>query len=47
MNEELIRELKNTIKELKIEIIEKEEKLNSLIEQYQELKNIEQEDMDK
>ncbi len=47
MNEDLIRELKNTIKELKIEIIEKEEKLNSLIEQYQELKNIEQEDMDK
>ena len=47
MNEDLIRELKNNIKKLKIEIIEKEEKLNSLIEQYQELKNIEQEDMDK
>ena len=47
MNEDLIRELKNTIKELKIEIIEKEEKLNLLIKQYQELKNIEQEDMDK
>ncbi len=41
MNKNLIEELKNAIEQLKQEIFEKQEKLNDLIEQYQELSGIE------
>ena len=41
MNENLVIELQDTIKKLKMEIIEKQQKLNILIEQYQELTGIE------
>ena len=37
MNENLIYELKKKIKELKLEIIKKEQELDSLISEYQEL----------
>lgn len=41
---DIIYELKNTIKKLKIEIINKQQELDSLLEQYQELSGIEFED---
>lgn len=41
MNESLIQELKNAIEKLKVEILEKQQKLNSLIDKYQELSGIE------
>lgn len=40
MNEDLVIELKNTIKKLKIEILEKQQQLDTLIEQYQELTDV-------
>ena len=46
MNDEIVIELKNAIKKIKLEIIEKQEKLDSLIEKYQELSNEEIEDSD-
>ena len=39
MSEDIVIELKNTIKKLKLEIIEKQEELDSLIEKYQTLSN--------
>ncbi|MCR4580925.1 MAG: hypothetical protein K5666_00200 [Bacilli bacterium] len=44
MNNELIEELKKAIEQLKLEILEKQEELDSLINQYQELSGIELED---
>ncbi len=44
MNENLVVELKDTIDKLKLEILKKQEQLESLIEQYQELSGIELED---
>lgn len=44
MNENLVIELQDNIKKLKMEIIEKQQKLNILIEQYQELTGIELDD---
>lgn len=41
MNENLIQEIQNTITKLRKEIIEKQNKLDELITQYQELNNIE------
>ena len=41
MNDKLIKEIKETIAQLNEEIIEKREILNSLIEQYQEISEIE------
>ena len=40
MNEELVKQLKNTIKNLKSEILKKQEELIKLLEQYQELTGI-------
>ena len=40
MNEELVIQLKNTIKDLKIEILKKQEELILLLEQYKELTGI-------
>ena len=44
MNNNLIKELKKAIEQLKLEILNKQEELNSLINQYQELSGIEIED---
>lgn len=44
MNENLIVELKNTINNLKLEIIQKQVEFDLLINQYQELTGIELED---
>lgn len=41
MSENLIDELKKSIDELKIEIIQKQTELDSLIDQYQQLAGIE------
>ena len=47
MSENLITESKETIKNLKLEILEKQEKLISLLEQYQNKTSIETEDINK
>lgn len=47
MNKNLITESKKTIKNLKLEILEKQEKLISLLEQYQNKTSIETEDINK
>ena len=47
MSENLITESKETIKDLKLEILEKQEKLISLLEQYQNETSIETEDINK
>ncbi len=47
MSENLITESKETIKTLKLEILEKQEKLISLLEQYQNETSIETEDINK
>ena len=41
MKEDIIKELQETIKKLKLEIIKKQEELEMLINQYQELTGIE------
>lgn len=46
MKENLVKELKETIEKLKIEILEKQQQLNILIEEYQELSGIELDDGD-
>lgn len=40
MNDELVLQLKSTIKNLKLEIIKKQEELISLLNQYQELTGV-------
>ena len=47
MSENLITESKETIKNLKLEILEKQEKIISLLEQYQNETSIETEDINK
>ena len=47
MSENLITESKETIKTLKLEILEKQETLISLLEQYQNETSIETEDINK
>lgn len=47
MSENLITESKETIETLKLEILEKQEKLISLLEQYQNETSIETEDINK
>ena len=47
MSENLITESKETIKTLKLEILEKQERLISLLEQYQNETSIETEDINK
>lgn len=44
MNENLVKDLKAAIKNIKLEIIEKQNQLETLIEQYQELTGIEFDD---
>ncbi len=44
MNQTLIQELQEAIKQIKKEIIEKQEQLDDLIDQYQKLSGIELED---
>lgn len=44
MNQTLIQELQEAIKQIKKEILEKQEQLDDLIEQYQNLSGIELED---
>ena len=46
MKEDLVIELKNIIKDLKLEILKKQEELVSLLDQYQELAGIEIENED-
>ena len=41
MNNEIIQELKNAIEELKLDILDKQEQLNLLLNQYQQLTSIE------
>lgn len=41
MNNEIIQELKNAIEELKLDILDKQEQLNLLLNQYQKLTGIE------
>ena len=46
MNENVVEELKNTIKKLKAEILQKQSELISLLEQYQKLTGIELDEID-
>ena len=41
MNNEIIQELKNAIEELKLDILDKQEQLNLLLNQYQQLTGVE------
>ena len=40
MDKEYINNIKDTIKEIELEILEKQEKLDDLIDKYQKLKDI-------
>lgn len=46
MKEDIIKDIKETIKNLKLEIIEKQEQLEELIQKYQELSGIKLDDED-